>query len=152
MKVLELAKHVGPDAEVEVNEKGAGQSKVAARLDLMPALAELAVGEILQHGADRYGEESWRDIPDPQEHLNHALIHGKLFLAGDQSEGNPIEHLARCACRALFALEMEILRQQGGGEPREPFKWSGEVESEGSDRGGSRDGSSDHRGVRRVER
>jgi hypothetical protein len=128
VKVLDLTDHVGPNAEVVTNEKGAKQSKVVVRLDLVPVLAEIAVGEILQHGAEKYGEENWRKISDPMEHLNHALIHARLFQAGDQSEGNPVGHLARATCRMLFALELEILRLRAGGKPREPFTWEDEVD------------------------
>jgi hypothetical protein len=110
VKVLDLGKHVGADAPVVTNVVGAKQSEVAFRFDLMPPLAMFALGEILKTGADKYGEENWRGIANPAEHLNHALVHAYSFLAGDDSEGSPLEHLARAFCRTAFALELEIIR------------------------------------------
>ena len=126
MKALNIGTSVGPDAEVVVNEKGAGQSKMEFRFDLIPSMANFALAEILHHGAEKYGVDNWRDIPDPQEHLNHSLVHAYAWLHGDNSEGTPLDQLARAYTRMGFALEMEILRIKAGGKQREEYKWTGE--------------------------
>lgn len=109
MKVLNLGGAVGPDAKTVINEEGGKQSETAFRLDLVPPFAYLALGEVLALGAEKYGEENWRKIPDPREHLNHALIHAASYLARDTSEGDPLQHLARAFCRMAFALELAII-------------------------------------------
>jgi hypothetical protein len=118
MKTLALDKAVGPDAEVITNEAGAHQSHVPFRFDLIPPGALFAVAEILSQGAEKYGAENWRGITDPAVHANHSLAHFYSWLCGDDSEGTPLEHLARAFCRAAFALEMEVLRLRAGGPQR----------------------------------
>lgn len=97
---LTIVPGVGPDAETITNAAGAKQSATTRRLDLVPPLAILAVGEVLHHGAKKYGADNWRGIP-VAEHLNHLLIHTYAYLAGDQSD----DHLSHVACRALMAME-----------------------------------------------
>ena len=92
---------VGPDAEVVTNEKGAHQSRVEYRLDLVPPLALLSVGQVLKEGAEKYGVDNWRGIA-PDEHINHALVHLYAFLAGDTQD----DHVTHAACRILFALDL----------------------------------------------
>ncbi len=118
MKTLALEKAVGPDAEVVTNEAGAHQSHVPFRFDLIPPGALFAVAEILAHGEGKYGAENWRGITDPAVHANHALAHYYSWLCGDDSEGSPLEQLARAFCRTAFALEMEVLRLRAGGPQR----------------------------------
>lgn len=87
--------------EVVTNAAGAKQCATAYRVDLLPPLATLAVGAVLQEGAEKYGEENWRGIP-VKENINHALIHLFAYLGGDKQE----PHLDHAACRILFALEL----------------------------------------------
>ncbi|MEH1821916.1 MAG: dATP/dGTP diphosphohydrolase domain-containing protein [Nostoc sp.] len=89
--------------ETTTNKSGGKQSKVLARMDLVPALAVYCIGTILKAGSDKYGDNNWRLIPIP-EHINHAIIHLYAYLAGDTSE----HHLGNAACRLLFALELSL--------------------------------------------
>ena len=95
--VYEAARHAA-DAEVVTNEAGGQQSHVAARYDLLPhkALKEEAI--VLGEGAAKYGVDNWRLI-SKEDHINHAIAHLFLALAGDTSEN----HLANAACRVHFA-------------------------------------------------
>lgn len=97
---------LGPDAPLAVNEHGGRQSHLPYRLDLLPAQATLAVGKVLKHGADKYGENNWHAI-STREHLAHLLAHVFAYLAGDASD----DHLEHAACRALMALE---IKKRGG--------------------------------------
>lgn len=94
---------VGADAPVIENERGAKQSASPARLDLLPALATLRVGEVLKEGAEKYGEDNWRGL-SVGDHLNHMLVHVYAHLAGDSQD----DHLAHAACRAMMALETRL--------------------------------------------
>jgi hypothetical protein len=126
MRTLNIGSSVGPGAETVTNEKGARQSKVDFRFDLIPPGALFAVAEILAVGAEKYEVENWRGITDPGEHLNHALIHSYAYLWGDDAEGTPLEHLARAFCRTAFALEQEVLRLKAGGSPRPKMAYMSE--------------------------
>lgn len=103
---------LGPDAPLAVNSHGGRQSHLPYRLDLLPAKATLAVGRVLKHGADKYGENNWHAI-STREHLAHLLAHVFAWLAGDASD----EHLEHAACRALMALEIEC---RGGPDDHNP--------------------------------
>lgn len=94
---------VNKDAEIITNAAGGKQSNSPSRLDLMPALATIAVGRVLKYGAERYAPNNWRKI-DTQDHLNHVLVHIYAYLAGDTSD----DHLEHAACRAMMALEKHL--------------------------------------------
>lgn len=89
------------DEEIEVNERGGRQSRLAYRCDLLPQSALLSVAAVLKRGAEKYGENNWHSI-STREHLNHALTHILKFLQGDTAE----DHLDNAACRMLMALEI----------------------------------------------
>lgn len=108
---LQAIKGVGPDAPTVVNEAGAKQSHLPYRCDLLPARAVLAVAEVLEQGARKYGADNWRGIPEA-DHVNHALAHLFARLAGDASD----DHLEHAACRLLMALD----KKRGGADGRRP--------------------------------
>jgi hypothetical protein len=88
--------------EVITNEAGGKQSKIATRLDLVPADVMLLVGEVLAEGAEKYGEDNWKLIPEC-DHTAHALEHVYNHLA------NPdIEELTHAICRLMFATHMNL--------------------------------------------
>lgn len=90
---------VGPDAPVVVNESGGKQSASPYRMDLIDPKAILEISKVLSEGAEKYGEDNWKQI-SVKDHLNHLLVHIYAYLAGDKSD----EHLSHSACRAIFAL------------------------------------------------
>lgn len=111
-------KGVGPDQPVVVNELGAGQSASPYRFDLLPPMASASIAEILAHGATKYGEGSYLNIP-AKDHLNHAMQHIFAHQAGDTQEGDVIEHAKHAVCRAMFwleCLEREFKNPEGSKE------------------------------------
>lgn len=102
---------VGPEAPMVVNAQGGKQSDSAYRFDLLPGRALSEVAAVLKEGADKYGEWNWLKI-GTNSHLNHSIVHAYAHLSGDRQEGE-IGHLARHACRALFALEIAIREMRG---------------------------------------
>lgn len=101
---------VGPNAPIETNAAGGKQSREIARLDLLPPLAILQVGKVLQMGAERYAVDNWRKI-SWRSHLNKMLIHAMAILAADEQD----DHMGHVACRALMALELWLIEKQKGG-------------------------------------
>jgi hypothetical protein len=89
---------VSPNAPVVYNDKGAGQSRVDARFDLIDGKSMFAMAAVLHTGAEKYGADNWRGI-DVDDHLNHLIMHAYAFLAGDRTD----EHLSHIMCRAMFA-------------------------------------------------
>lgn len=94
---------VSPDAETEINEAGGKQSRIPVRFDLIDAKALFEQAAVLHEGAERYGENNWRQIP-VEDHLNHLIMHAYAYLAGDRTD----EHLSHIMCRATFAQAVAI--------------------------------------------
>ena len=84
------------------NAKGAKQSHIAGRYDLLPHLAVKEVAKVLAEGAEKYGEDNWKDL-GIDEILNHVYNHTVDYLV----EANT-EDLSHAACRILMALQLQI--------------------------------------------
>ena len=93
---------VGPDAPTVTNDRGASQSHIPYRCDLLDAKAILDLAELLGQGAEKYGEEEWRKIDTP-DHLNHAMTHILAYQAGDNQD----DHLLHAFCRLMMAVAIE---------------------------------------------
>lgn len=98
-----------PDAPRTTNEKGGSQSHIPARFDLIDGRALFEMAGVLHEGAEKYGENNWRNI-DINDHLNHLIMHAYAYLAGDRSDA----HLSHIMCRAMFAQAVEIQERQDG--------------------------------------
>ena len=108
---MKIVQGVDKEAPTTVNERGGAQSKTNYRTDLLDALAFFSITKVLEEGARKYdhvgGFENWRNIP-VNEHLNHLIIHVYAYLAGDTSD----EHLSHAACRAIFALGVDLQTEE----------------------------------------
>lgn len=102
-----IAEAASPDSETVTNEKGAKQSKVGARFDLIdgPAIFEMAA--VLHTGAEKYGVDNWRGI-DVDSHLNHLIMHAYAYLSGNRDD----DHLSHVMCRAMFAQAVALTDEQ----------------------------------------
>lgn len=58
----------------------------------------LDVAKISKNGCDRRGPDNYKKVTC-NEHLDRALAHIHLFLAGDRSDN----HLGNAICRLIFA-------------------------------------------------
>ena len=92
-----------PDAPIVTNENGGMQSKVDYRFDLIDARAHLHLARIFDYGAKRYAPDNWRLI-SVKEHINHALFHIYLYLAGDVQD----DHLGHAMWRLHAADAVAI--------------------------------------------
>lgn len=101
--IINISSIAGADAPTTYNEKGAGQSHVPVRFDLVDGKAMFAMAKVLHEGAEKYGADNWRGI-DIRDHLNHLIMHAYAYLSGDRSD----EHLSHIMCRAMFAQAVEI--------------------------------------------
>lgn len=89
---------------------GSKQDAGKLRYDLMPVDAEQMVVQVLTHGAEKYGAENWRHVPESsrryyaaaRRHLE-AWRGGELF---DAESGQ--QHLSHAICCLLFLLQFDI--------------------------------------------
>lgn len=97
-KVIAVGGKNTPIVPCEPGSKGL-QSPTNYRLDLIPPEAIFSLGRILQTGAEKYGEDNWKEIPS-RNHINKALIHLYAYLAGDTQD----EHLDHAFTRIAMAI------------------------------------------------
>lgn len=80
-----------------------------ARYDLMPFAALDEVASVLSHGAEKYGEDNWRNVPNANSrYIAAALRHISAYQQGnefDKETGR--HHLAHAVCSLLFVIELD---------------------------------------------
>ena len=92
-----------------------------ARIDLVPPVAVYSMAEALTYGADKHGENNWRENRiDIVKRTGSALRHIMKFLAGrDTDEESGVHHLG-CAMASL-AVVLESIRIHRGIDNRWPM-------------------------------
>ena len=89
-----------------IQDPGGGKnSKIQERMDLLPPLALLCVGRVFAKGAKTHGEEDWRQVPIGI-HAGRTFRHWAHWKAK-----RDVESLSHMACRALMALELQIIKE-----------------------------------------
>lgn len=79
------------------------------RMDLLPAEALLALGEVVTYGAGKYGENNWRGV-EAWRYEAALLRHLMAWKMGERQDSESgIHHLKHVLCNAAFlvALDME---------------------------------------------
>ena len=72
------------------------------------------IRRILEHGAIKYSEESWRILPSPQQRYFAAFMRHLVMEDGEQFEKGHIDEdsgmltVFHCLCNCLFLLWFEI--------------------------------------------
>ena len=81
-----------------------------AKMHLLPPKALFEVAKVLTFGADKYGEENWREVADAQNRYASASLR-HLFSHLDKEELDEetnYSHLAHAICCLMFKLELEL--------------------------------------------
>lgn len=84
------------------NLAGGKQSQVLRDYTLVPVNALAQVARVMYNGSLKYDKDNWKSIPC-NDHINHALNHVYLHLAGNTQE----DHLAHATTRMMMALELQ---------------------------------------------
>lgn len=88
------------------------QTPIDESYTAIPPLALAKVACVMASGTRKYGPRNWDRI-SVADHLDHAIRHGYLYVMGDtEDEPTGVDHLAHMACRALMALECEMIKQK----------------------------------------
>lgn len=80
-----------------------------ARLDLVPPELIEAVGVVMTHGAEKYGEASYRKV-EPKRYRAALMRHICKWLKNPygKDEDSGLPHLWHIACNVAFLLELDI--------------------------------------------
>lgn len=96
-------------------EKKADAGKL--RLDLIPAEAVRALGEVLTYGAERYGPYTWSTV-EPERYEAAMLRHFLSWKEGELYDPESgLHHLKHVLCNAAFLV---ALKGQEGNEEEKP--------------------------------
>lgn len=80
------------------------------RVDLLPTRALLETSKVLAFGAEKYGENNWREGFKWSRLIGALLRHTFAFMRGeDVDEETGLSHMAHAACCVLFLLEHVLL-------------------------------------------
>ncbi|MDI6780826.1 MAG: DUF5664 domain-containing protein [bacterium] len=78
-----------------------------AMWDLLPWTAIEQVVDVMNYGATKYGEESWKGVESKRYFaaaMRHLVAYEKGEIIDKESE---IHHLAHAACNVLFMLWLD---------------------------------------------
>lgn len=89
---------------------GAKYDQGKADWSLLPWEALEDVVGVMMFGAQKYGPDQWRDVPDAKRrYWSAAQRHLISHLQGEASDDESgLPHLAHAACCVLFLLAMEV--------------------------------------------
>lgn len=79
------------------------------RFDLLPYYAITRLAQHFENGAQKYGDDNWRQGIPLRRYLDSMLRHAFKFLAGSRDE----DHLAAVIWNASCLLETQELINQG---------------------------------------
>ena len=108
-----------------VNPKAlVGRSK--PRVSAIPPSFILALGKVMQTGANKYGRFNWRDKPiDAKDYIDAIYRHFLSWQGGEDidpdSHVHHLIHLAACCCVIVDAIEHDAFNddRQTIGEPKD---------------------------------
>ena len=110
MKAVTTYTHFDEDA-------GKKNDKAKTRFDLLQADFELAIAQVLTHGAKKYGANNWQKVEEPTERYYAALRrHLSAWRMGkkmDEESGLP--HLAHVACNVMFLMHFDKEQEEEDG-------------------------------------
>ena len=83
------------------------------RLDLVPPEIIEAVGTVMTHGAEKYGEASYKDV-EPKRYRAALMRHICKWLKEPHGidEDSKLPHLWHIACNVAFLLELDNPKQK----------------------------------------
>jgi len=94
----------GKSSDPDVKHEGGGVAgNVGYRCDLLDPVAILNIAHIMDEGARKgRSNNNWR-LLSPDVHINHALTHLMLHMAGSKTE----DHIGRALTRMMMAVAVE---------------------------------------------
>lgn len=94
---------------MKTTDEGRKDDATKLRYDLMPAIAEAKVVEVLTYGAKKYAPDNWRQVPDWRARYLAALLrHVAAWRMGEEIDPESgLPHLAHAVCSLLFLIELD---------------------------------------------
>ena len=116
--------HYGEEGRVELGaRKGQEPGRIAdlpgqgqkhdtgkPRMDLIPPLMEIVVSRVLAFGAEKYGPDNWRKVPDlRRRYIAAAKRHINALQQGEERDPESgLHHAAHAVCCLMFIGEVDL--------------------------------------------
>lgn len=100
----------GPPPPLPLSVRGLKHDEGKVPLDLLPTGALAEVARVLEHGATKYGRNSWQHVTPFRSRYTAALLR-HLFARARGETRDPesgLLHMAHAACNVLFLLSGEV--------------------------------------------
>lgn len=95
--------------ELEARLLGRKDDSGKVRVDLFPPQALIAISLVLGFGANKYGEDNWRQVDRAKDRYYAATLrHLLAWREGrENDEESGLPHLAHAACSIVFLLVLD---------------------------------------------
>jgi len=98
--------------------EGRKDDSTKLRYDLLPARSMRDVAAVMTHGANKYGDENWKMVPElERRYIAAAKRHIEQYRCGEWNDegvgGSGYPHLAHAICSLLFILEWRHMLSSG---------------------------------------
>ncbi len=92
-----------------INEQGRKDDSFKPRHSLIPQGTISSVIEVLEHGAQKYDVDNWKQVPDARiRYYDAAMRHIDSWYKGEQKdEESDLPHLAHAICCLLFLMWLD---------------------------------------------
>lgn len=89
-----------------VTKEGQKHDQAKPRFSLIPQAPLWQVVEVLEFGANKYGAENWRHVPNAKErYFNACHRHLNAWWAGEKVDSESgLPHLAHAVCCLMFLM------------------------------------------------
>lgn len=97
---------------IKATPKEPTRTKIGVRMDLIPGDVLLEVAKVLAQGAEKYGENNWKQsrLTGDKSALNHCLKHLACYQAGipDDDGDDPNIHITHAIVNLVFELHYNL--------------------------------------------
>jgi len=100
------------------------------RYDLIPTVSLKELAAVLTVGAERYGDDNWKEVPNAEARYTAAAMrHIEAYRAGEKIDpADGLHHLAHASCCLFFLMWFDQNTPVDIPPPREPIDPSGVIE------------------------
>lgn len=109
--------HIVPEAGELERPRGAGRKDDSAKLrfELLPLESLAPIVRVLAFGAEKYGVDNWRKVPEfERRYFAAAMRHLVAHQLGERLDPESGEsHLAHAACCLLFLVSIATAQPRG---------------------------------------
>lgn len=84
------------------------------RMGLLPPYAIEGLAQVLTYGANKYGDENWRDLQDAERRYMDALLrHVNAYMKGEENDPETgLSHLKHAMANLAFMIDIKATNNE----------------------------------------